>query len=191
MVWIQKIFYLMWRKRVDISKKCNLSIAPLDPIFFFQIYHDAEVESSFHLLKIIRKTSSLLVMSSYYYFPISMNNEMQITCIFFLFGYNLYISTFTVNIALYQPAHQKKALKEGIALYDASNAVDGLNSNLRFDGGECVVSANGQTTATWWVNLTSIHSIHHIVIYYRTDNVPWRMYLFYIEIHACILITLE
>lgn len=96
----------------------------------------------------------------------------------------MYISTFAVNIALNQPAHQQKALVEGNALYDASNAVDGLKSNLRYDGGECVVSADGQSTATWWVNLTSIHSIHHIVIYYRTDNVSWRMYLFYIEIHA-------
>ncbi|XP_052692292.1 uncharacterized protein LOC128170547 isoform X2 [Crassostrea angulata] len=57
-------------------------------------------------------------------------------------------------------------------LFRASNAVDGRKSNLRLWGGQCAVSSLG-TTATWWVDLTSINSINHITIYFRTDNKPW------------------
>lgn len=57
---------------------------------------------------------------------------------------------------------------------DASNAVDGQKSDLSRNGGQCVVSANKET-ATWWVNLTSVHSIQNITIYYMTDNKPWGM----------------
>eukprot|EP00105_Crassostrea_gigas_P014832 XP_011431638.1 PREDICTED: multiple epidermal growth factor-like domains protein 10 [Crassostrea gigas] len=35
--------------------------------------------------------------------------------------------------------------------------------------GQCAVSYSVRT-ATWWVNLSSIHSIHHITIYFRTNN---------------------
>lgn len=86
-------------------------------------------------------------------------------------------SLLTVNVALNKPAHQSHPYLTGDT-YDASNAVDGLKSNLRFDGGQCVVSKDGHRTAIWWVNLTSIHSIHDITIYYRTDNSPWCKYLF-------------
>lgn len=58
----------------------------------------------------------------------------------------------------------------------ASNAVDGLKSDLRGTEGQCSLSANDQRTSTWWVNLTSIRSIHDIRIYYRTDNVTWGTY---------------
>lgn len=95
-----------------------------------------------------------------------------------------YIFTYIVNVALNKPAHQQNSYRNGNALYDASNAVDGLKSNLRYDGGQCTVSADGHQTATWWVNLTSLHSIHHITIYYRTDNVAWSTYLFDIEIYV-------
>lgn len=57
--------------------------------------------------------------------------------------------------------------------FDASNAVDGLKSDLSGLNGQCVLSADEQRIATWWVNLTSVMSIHHITIYYRTDNVKW------------------
>ena len=60
-------------------------------------------------------------------------------------------------------------------LTDASNAVDGLKSNLDVWGGQCVVSENNRQTATWWVNLTRIYAIHHIKIYYRTGNINWGM----------------
>nr|XP_022304853.1 multiple epidermal growth factor-like domains protein 10 isoform X7 [Crassostrea virginica] len=58
-------------------------------------------------------------------------------------------------------------------LVQASNAVDGLKSNLSVWGGQCVISDNDQHTATWWVNLNSVVSIHHITIYYRTGNANW------------------
>ena len=56
---------------------------------------------------------------------------------------------------------------------DVSNAVDGLKSHLDYGGGQCAISANYKYTATLWVNLTSILSIHDIRIYYRGGNVAW------------------
>ncbi|XP_062616358.1 multiple epidermal growth factor-like domains protein 10, partial [Saccostrea cucullata] len=49
-------------------------------------------------------------------------------------------------------------------------AVDGLKFNRSWFGYQCSISANSQTTATWWVDLQAIRSIHHIVIYYRTSH---------------------
>lgn len=98
-----------------------------------------------------------------------------------MYSVNLFISgssTFIVNVALNKPTFQQNAYKGGgDDRYDASNAVDGRKSDLSFYSGQCVISADGYRTATWWVNLTSIHSIHHITIYYRTDNVAWRKLL--------------
>nr|XP_022304858.1 uncharacterized protein LOC111111943 isoform X3 [Crassostrea virginica]XP_022304859.1 uncharacterized protein LOC111111943 isoform X3 [Crassostrea virginica] len=81
------------------------------------------------------------------------------------------------NIALDKPTHQdfpygtnQIITKE---LIQASNAVDGLKYNLSIWSGQCVISNNNERTATWWVNLGSVLSIHHINIYYRTDNAPW------------------
>lgn len=79
-----------------------------------------------------------------------------------------------VNVALNKPAYQKDPLKQNYSIGDASNAVDGQKSNLTRNGGQCVLSA-GKETAIWWVNLTSIHSIHNITVYYMTDNKPWGM----------------
>ena len=62
-------------------------------------------------------------------------------------------------------------------LTQASNAVDGLKSNLSVWGGQCVISDINQQTATWWVNLTSILSIQDITIYYRTGNINWGRYI--------------
>lgn len=80
---------------------------------------------------------------------------------------------FTENIALLKPSYQQYPYPSLGANGDVSNAVDGLKSDLDFPGGQCVVSANNKYTATLWVNLTSIHSIHDIRIYYRTGNVAW------------------
>nr|XP_022308538.1 receptor-type tyrosine-protein phosphatase gamma-like isoform X3 [Crassostrea virginica] len=78
------------------------------------------------------------------------------------------------NIALNKQAHQDFPYSGFDShIIDASNAVDGLKSNLGWKGEECVLSEVAQRTATWWVNLTSILSIHHITIYYRTENAPW------------------
>uniref|UniRef100_A0A8W8NY44 Scavenger receptor class F member 2 n=1 Tax=Magallana gigas TaxID=29159 RepID=A0A8W8NY44_MAGGI len=52
---------------------------------------------------------------------------------------------------------------------DASNAVDGQKSNLSKNSGHCVHSADTET-ATLWVNLTSIHNIEKVTIYFMTDN---------------------
>ncbi|XP_062620191.1 uncharacterized protein LOC134281779 [Saccostrea cucullata] len=80
------------------------------------------------------------------------------------------------NIALNNPTRQSRQYYSTIqppAIFDSSNAVDGLKTNFSSYGGQCVISADGQKNATWWVNLTSIQSIHHIKIYYRTDNTAW------------------
>lgn len=73
--------------------------------------------------------------------------------------------------------------------FDASNAVDGLRRDLSAFGGECVVSEDKHRTATWWVNLTSIHSIHHITIFYRTDNTNYGM-LYVIFLHLKVVYIL-
>ena len=65
-------------------------------------------------------------------------------------------------------------------LAGASNAVDGLKSYLEYNGGQCVISADRQYSATWWVNLTEVLSIHHITIYYRTGNLSFGMLFFLI-----------
>ncbi|XP_052694159.1 multiple epidermal growth factor-like domains protein 10 [Crassostrea angulata] len=82
----------------------------------------------------------------------------------------LAISEAYVNIALYRPAYQQYPYKQGGDRYDASNAVDGRKSNLSFEGDQCAASAYNKQTATWWVDLTSIHNIHKITIYFLTAN---------------------
>lgn len=84
----------------------------------------------------------------------------------------------TSNIALHQPAFQQNTytldpIEPNEDRFDASNAVDGLKSDLSGLGGQCSLTANNKTTATWWVNLTRVANIHYIIIYYRTDNVVW------------------
>ncbi|XP_052693306.1 multiple epidermal growth factor-like domains protein 10 isoform X2 [Crassostrea angulata] len=76
-----------------------------------------------------------------------------------------------VNLALHKPAYQENIYRH--ANVSAGNAVDGRKSNLHGIGGECSMSANRKRTATWWVNLESIYSIHNIRIYHRTENLPW------------------
>eukprot|EP00105_Crassostrea_gigas_P037367 XP_019921515.1 PREDICTED: multiple epidermal growth factor-like domains protein 6 isoform X2 [Crassostrea gigas] len=79
-----------------------------------------------------------------------------------------------VNVALNKPAYQQfpHGYIRDFYTLDASNAVDGRKSDLSGRRGQCALSQTRQT-ATWWVNLTTIHSIHHITIYFRTDNKPW------------------
>ncbi|XP_078329800.1 uncharacterized protein LOC144624230 [Crassostrea virginica] len=81
------------------------------------------------------------------------------------------------NLAYNKPTYQQFQYK-GMShnLTDASNAVDGLKSNLDVWGGQCVASENNRQTATWWVNLTRIYAIHHIKIYYRTGNIDWGIF---------------
>ncbi|XP_062574208.1 multiple epidermal growth factor-like domains protein 10 [Saccostrea cucullata] len=77
------------------------------------------------------------------------------------------------NVAFSKPTWQSQQYNPGNALFNSSNAVDGKKSNLKAWGGECVISAARYRTATWWVNLESVYSIHDIRIYYRTDNAVW------------------
>lgn len=80
-----------------------------------------------------------------------------------------WVRVLTVNVALNKPTYQEFPYRPGNDHYDASNAVDGHKSELYYiHGSGCAVSYLNQT-ATWWVNLTKIHSIHHITIYFRTD----------------------
>ncbi|XP_052695871.1 uncharacterized protein LOC128174341 [Crassostrea angulata] len=78
-----------------------------------------------------------------------------------------------VNVALNKPAYQQYPKDEGEDIFDASNAVDGRKSDLSFYGGQCAISDDDRQTATWWVNLTSIHPIHHITIYFVTNNLDY------------------
>lgn len=82
----------------------------------------------------------------------------------------------TENIALRKPTYQLNpytGTEISPSLIDSSRAVDGLKSNLTFWGGQCAISADNKTTATWWVNLNSILSIHHVTVQYRTESNRW------------------
>lgn len=100
--------------------------------------------------------------------------------------YELGVCSLTDNVALHKPAYHQYPYTPDNERYDASNAVDERKSDLRWDGGQCAVSLYKQT-ATWWVNLTSIHSIHHITIYFRTDNAGKVTVIVYIanNSHCC------
>lgn len=72
-----------------------------------------------------------------------------------------------VNVAVNKPAYNQ--YRSGNDIYDVSNAVDGLKSDLSLADDQCTASMQS-TTATWWMNLASIHSIHHITIYFVSFN---------------------
>ena len=96
----------------------------------------------------------------------------------FVILYNVLILIYstTDNVAFNKPAYQQyRYTGLNVSLTQARNAVDGLKSDLEVWGGQCVISEDKKQTATWWVDLTSILSIHHITIYYRTGNVPWGL----------------
>ena len=82
---------------------------------------------------------------------------------------------FTENLAFNKSTYMQTTYfnHSGETTFDASNAVDGRKTDLSAGGGQCAISANSQRSATWRVNLGSIQSIHHITIYFRTDNKPW------------------
>ena len=58
---------------------------------------------------------------------------------------------------------------------NATNAVDGLKSDRSAWGGQCVVSEKRKHSATWWVDLTSVSCISHIILYYMTGEKEWGM----------------
>lgn len=75
----------------------------------------------------------------------------------------------TVDVAVNKPACKQYPYRSGNDRYDASNAVDGRKSHLSWGDDQCAASML-PTTATWWMNLASIHSIHHITVYFVTFN---------------------
>ncbi|XP_062610401.1 uncharacterized protein LOC134272166 [Saccostrea cucullata] len=75
------------------------------------------------------------------------------------------------NLAYQKPTWQSSTYDP--AYSDSTRAVDGLKSDLSYIGKQCSVSTNGESSATWWVNLEGIRGIESIIIYYRTDNVLW------------------
>nr|XP_022306762.1 uncharacterized protein LOC111113083 [Crassostrea virginica] len=76
------------------------------------------------------------------------------------------------NLAVHKPAFQLHPYR-GSNGSQADAAVDGLKNKTDVWGDQCVVSEKGKQIALWWVNLTRISSIHHIVIYYVTGRMQW------------------
>lgn len=64
------------------------------------------------------------------------------------------------------------------SILNASNAVDGMKSNLSFTALQCTQSEDEEKIATWRVDLGAVLGIHHITIYYRTDDVTWGKFFF-------------
>lgn len=94
---------------------------------------------------------------------------------FFLKKYDWWVLFSSENIALNKNAIQSHPYDNPSipGAVDASNAVDGLKTNFSYFGQQCIVSAENRLEAMWRVDLKAILGIHHITIYYRTDNVPW------------------
>lgn len=80
---------------------------------------------------------------------------------------------FVENVALNKPVFQLHPYIKLNKTFDANNAVDGLKSDLSWSGGQCAVSALEKEIAAWWVNLGSLYIIHHITVYFRTNNAIW------------------
>ncbi|XP_062585670.1 multiple epidermal growth factor-like domains protein 10 [Saccostrea cucullata] len=57
--------------------------------------------------------------------------------------------------------------------WGADKAVDGRFTDRSPAGGQCTISGNVKTTATLWVDLGGLRSIHHVNFFYRTDNIIW------------------
>lgn len=85
------------------------------------------------------------------------------------------IIRFVENIALHKYAWQLYPFPNQYtrAVITAALAVDGRKTDLSFNGGQCTQSAQERHVAHWHVDLGAVLGIHHITIYYRTDNVPW------------------
>lgn len=79
------------------------------------------------------------------------------------------------NVALHKNAWQLHPYENPYYrdFVDATNAVDGLKTNLSFIGGQCTQSDNSKYEAMWRVDLGAALGINHITIYYKTDNFLW------------------
>ena len=74
----------------------------------------------------------------------------------------------TENLALQQPAWQSSTLWYGAG---ADRAVDGLYTDLEWEGGQCAASDWGQATTEWRVDLGRVKKIHHVFIQHVTGKV--------------------
>ncbi|XP_062605893.1 multiple epidermal growth factor-like domains protein 10 isoform X2 [Saccostrea cucullata] len=77
------------------------------------------------------------------------------------------------NIAFNKTAWQQYPYPFFIFQWGADKAVDGQFTNRAGSGGQCTISDNEKYNASWWVDLGGVLSIHHINIFYRTDNFEW------------------
>lgn len=124
-------------------------------------------------------------MTQFFAFEKYYQNENVIYTKSDMLMYVLGVCLLTDNVALNKPAYNQYPYIPDNR-FDAINAVDGRKFDLKWDGGQCAVSLY-QQTAIWWVNLSSIHSIHHITIYFRTDNAGIVTVIVYIanNSHCC------
>nr|XP_022297668.1 uncharacterized protein LOC111107024 [Crassostrea virginica]XP_022297669.1 uncharacterized protein LOC111107024 [Crassostrea virginica] len=72
------------------------------------------------------------------------------------------------NIALNKTAWQQDFRSD----FSSARAVDGRKKSLSIYGADCVISQYAYT-AEWRVDLEAVVSIHHILIQYATENLPW------------------
>lgn len=84
---------------------------------------------------------------------------------------NIHFFFQTENVGLNKSTWEQYSYNYPDKPWGAERAVDGLYSDLSAMGGQCVISANGKSTAEWRVDLGRIHTIHHIVIHYRTEHI--------------------
>ena len=84
------------------------------------------------------------------------------------------------NLALRKPVWEDQRWK-GKEDWRRDKAVEGLYDDRSALGGQCVISENFARTATWGVDLERVVSISYIDIYYRTDNKPRMITLFFVD----------
>ncbi|XP_052693361.1 adhesion G protein-coupled receptor L3-like [Crassostrea angulata] len=89
-------------------------------------------------------------------------STLQLKMIWILLLSTLICVNAYVNLALKKPTFELNP--RTATSIKTSNAVDGLKSNLVYNGGECSLSRS-KRSATWWVNLTTVYSINNIRVY--------------------------
>lgn len=108
---------------------------------------------------------------SFYWTPRNLPRKMNFKT-YFLFLVVCGTCHCYVNVARNKQTYQQYPFREGDDTFDSSNVVDGLRSELTWNGGQCAFSES-KDTATLRVNLGSIHSIHNTIIYFMTGNLQW------------------